>query len=242
MQASTAPLEEVFTDSGCSKIFDIIGVSKTASEISNEAKMPLTTVYRKLKILKKLGFLETSGEIRDGTKLRFFRRGKMYTYYHDNPKIAKIVDIISKNPGIRFNELQQKTSFSSGALSTYMYDLVNAKNILAKRTTRRTWFFPHDIDPAEIDVIINLRKETNRKIIYFLLSSPSKFKEICKISEKSPSTTSFVLKQLVDAELIRRVGEDGGFEITDKEKIWQVLQKTKIIDENIQQFAGLFSN
>lgn len=242
MQASTAPLGDVLTDSGCSRIFEIIGVSKTASEISNEAKIPLTTVYRKLKILKKMGLLDVSGEIRDGIKLRFFRKGKMYTYYHDNPKITKIVDIISKNPGIRFNELQQQTGFSSGALSSYMYDLINSKSILAKRTTRRTWFFPQDTDPADINLIINLRKETSRKILYFLLSSPSKFKEISEVTKKSPSTTSFVLRQLVDAGLIRRMGEDGRFEITNKEKIWQVLQKTKIIDDNIQQFSGLFSN
>lgn len=231
MQASTAPLEQVFTDSGCSKIFDIIGVSKTASEISNEAKMPLTTVYRKLKILKKLGFLETSGEIRDGIKLRFFRRGKMYTYYHDNPKIAKIVDIISKNPGIRFNELQQKTGFSSGALSTYMYDLINSGTIVAKRTSRRTWFFPTSTIPRDMNLIIYLRKETSRRILDCLASSPATFKEIKSITKKSPATTSIVLKQLLDLGLIKRESrQDGSFEIADKENIYRMLQKINAKD------------
>lgn len=224
------------TDSGCSRIFEIIRVSKTASEISDESKIPLTTVYRKLKILKKLGLLDVSGEIRDGIKLRFFRKGKMYTYYHDNPKITRIADIVTRNPGIRFNEIQHKTGFSSGALSTYMYDLIGSGTIVAKRTSRRTWFFPTSTKPRDMNLIIYLRKETSRRILDFLASSPATFREIKSITKKSPATTSIVLKELLDLGLIKRENrQDGSFEIADKENICRMLQKINAKDIKLQQ-------
>ncbi|HET8719671.1 MAG TPA: winged helix-turn-helix domain-containing protein, partial [Candidatus Nitrosotenuis sp.] len=76
-----------------------------------------------------------------------------------------------------------------------------------------------------------LRKETSRRILDCLASSPATFKEIKSITKKSPATTSIVLKQLLDLGLIKRESrQDGSFEIADKENIYRMLQKINAKD------------
>ena len=66
---------QTLLDKHCREILSVTrGCSKTATEISNECNIPLSTVYRRLDLLKNLKFLYVSYSIRlDGKKLSTYR-------------------------------------------------------------------------------------------------------------------------------------------------------------------------
>lgn len=66
---------QILLDKHCRAILDTTQkYAKTSSEISSDCNIPLSTVYRRLKLLKDLKFLHVSCTIRsDGKKLSLFQ-------------------------------------------------------------------------------------------------------------------------------------------------------------------------
>ena len=61
----------------------------------------------------------------------------------DRSKI--VLDVIEKNPGIRFNEIMRITDIRNGTLSHYVKRLENSGNIKLERTPRVTRAYPKGI-------------------------------------------------------------------------------------------------
>lgn len=218
---------------------------KTISKISSDCDIPISTAYRKIKLLQKLGLFEVIGFITDGVRFNKYKRVRMLKYGNYNHKVKKILDIITSNPGICYKDLQKNTGMPNGTLSHYISKMATDSKIMVKRTARRSWFFLPETESEEVNLIINLRKETRKNIISFLLlNGLSGFTEIQKFVKKAPATVSLTITHLVELGLIRRIpGTRPRYELTDRDLVFDCIKKIEpnTSDKLKDRFADTFS-
>jgi len=238
-------LSEIIDDKYAKKILDSTKRFKTVSKISSECNIPKSTTYRRINRLTKLGLLEVTGFITCGVRYKKYKCVKLLKYGKYNPKVKKILNIISSNPGICYKELQEDSGLPNGTLSHYISNMVKDSKIWVKRTSRRSWFFLPDTKPFEADLIINLRKETSKKILSFLLlNGPSGFSEIQKDTNKAPPTISLTITHLVKLGLLRRIpGTRPKYELVNRDLTFMAIKKIEpnTTDKIKDRFADSFS-
>ncbi|KFM16181.1 transcriptional regulator TrmB protein [Marine Group I thaumarchaeote SCGC AAA799-D11] len=234
-----------FDDEFSYKILKSTKKFKTVSEISADCKIPISTTYRRIKDLQKNGVLEATGFIMDGVRFNKYKCTKLLKYGKYNPKVKQILSIITSNPGICYNELQENSKIPNGTLSHYISSMVKNAKIIVKRTSRRSWYFLPDTKPSEINLIINLRKETGRKILSFLLlHGPSSFTDIQKSTIKAPATISLTITHLVELELVKRIpGTRPKYELANRDLTFECIKKIEpnTSDKIKERFADTFS-
>lgn len=217
---------------------------KSAKTISIETKIPLGIVYRRLEILSKRRFLQISGTIENGTRLKLYHN-KPKRYHVLNPRISHLLDIIRKNPGLSFRGIQKLSGYPFGTLSNSLSNLEKDSKIIIKRSKRRSCYFSLDVPSDEHVPLINLRKETSRSIILYLAKNQkASFAELRKHANKSPSTVSLTLTNLIECSIVRRVsGLRPYFELQDASLIENILIRIepKTIDSIKDRFADTFS-
>jgi len=121
----------------------------------------------------------------------------------DRSKI--VLDIIKKNPGIRFNEIMRITDIRNGTLSHYVKKLENSGNITLQRTPRVTRAYPIGINKHEAIICKYLTIPTQRKLIIFLLENKIATSiELREYLKKSPSVVSVNLNELFKAKIINK--------------------------------------
>ncbi len=217
---------------------------KHIDEIGKDTKIPITTIYRRLKVLKNMGFLKISGSIRNGVYITTYHN-KPRKYNVLNPRIVFLLKIITKNPGIGYREIQKISGMPNGTLTNFLSNLEKDSKILVRRSTRRANYFPKHIPPEKHLTLINLRKETTKQIILFLVNNKrGTFSEIKNISNKSNSTISITLTNLIESGIIRRViGLHPHFELQDLPDIQNTINliEPNIADKMKDRFADTFS-
>ena len=121
----------------------------------------------------------------------------------DRSKI--VLEVIEKNPGIRFNEIMRITDIRNGTLSHYVKKLEDNGNIELERTPRVTRAYPAGIARQEATICKYLTIPTQRKIITFLLKSKvATSGEIREHLKKSPSVVSVNLSELFREKIINK--------------------------------------
>jgi predicted transcriptional regulator len=114
-----------------------------------------------------------------------------------------LTEIIYKNPGIHFCEIIRKSGIKNGTLSHYIDKLESTGIIKVEREKKKTLFFSPEINLEEIQIIRFLRKKTSKDIILFLIDTNGlEFNEIVKKTNKSPSTISQNISELMKLNLI----------------------------------------
>ena len=114
-----------------------------------------------------------------------------------------ILNVIEKNPGIRFNEIMRITDIRNGTLSHYVKKLEDAGVIQLERTPRVTRAYLTGISKHEAIVCKYLTMPTQKKLILFLLKKEIATSiEIREFLKKSPSVISVNLNQLFKAKII----------------------------------------
>lgn len=238
-------LDHLLDDDYTKKILDVANDFKTITEISIEGKVPISTVYRRIRDLRKHDLVDTRGDIINGRRFCTYKRKTNYMYNHRNIKIKNILEIISGNPGLSYNQLKKISGYPNGTLSNCISNLLQNNKIIARRTKRRAWFFLPETNTAEINLVINLRKETTKKILTFLLEKKiATFKEIRYAIKKSPGTTSWSLTNLIEVGIIRRIhGIPVIYELTDRSLTYDMLKKVEpsMLDSLRDRFADTFS-
>lgn len=140
----------------------------------------------------------------------------------------KIIEVIEKNPGIKFREIMRSTGMKNGVLSHYLSKIEKNEIVQVKREARETRFYPLKITDQESKVIRALRKNTTRKIIESLLvHNEMQFSEIVNYVKKSPSTVSIYISQLVSDDIIE-------IRLNERRKTYQIKDRqilNKIIEE-----------
>ena len=116
-----------------------------------------------------------------------------------------VLDVIEKNPGIRFNEIMRITDIRNGTLSHYVKKLEEKGNIQLERTPRVTRAYPVGIGAQEATICKYLTMPTQKKLILFLLKKKvATSVEIRKYLQKSPSVVSVNLNELFRMRVINK--------------------------------------
>lgn len=156
-----------------------------------------------------------------------------------------ILNLIQSDPGVGFLEIKRTTGFAHGVLSHHLLKLERDGSIRIRRGKRKMWAFPIHSDPKEDTTRMFLRRETSKKILVFLLEKePANFSQIQKAIQKSPSTTSIVLKVLVEKRLVSIIpGFPRKYCLKDAEITSFVVSSMNIsqVDQLKDRFADTFS-
>ncbi|KAF6248017.1 hypothetical protein C6990_00820 [Nitrosopumilus sp. b3] len=217
---------------------------KPVSEIHKETGIPLGTIYRRLELLKDAGLLQVAGYIENGVKVKTYHN-KPRRYHVSNPRISRILEIIQKNPAISYRDIQKISGYPFGTLSNSLSNLEKDSKITVKRFTRRTHYFPSHIPSAEYPVLINLRKETAKKIIIFLAENKKgTYADFRKCTNRAPSTISITLTKLIEEKIIKRISDFTPYFILEEPQFVQnILAKISPsnTDKMKDRFADTFS-
>ena len=116
-----------------------------------------------------------------------------------------VLQVIEKNPGIRFNEIMRITNMKNGTLSHYVKKLEDENYIQLERSPRVTRLYPAGIPKNEAEICKYLKMSTQKKILLFMLEK----KIVTSIQirdhiKKSPSVISVNLNELFKAKIINR--------------------------------------
>lgn len=142
---------------------------------------------------------------------------------------AKIVELVEVSPGIRFNEIMRKTGLKNGVLSHHLRKLEKNGRIRVERTTRSTRCYLHNINGIESIILKRLRQDTSRKILLAMLSEDQiTFSRITKCVERSASTTSMNLTQLIEDGLVE-------YKIVNLKRIY-MIKNSKLVYELITRY------
>ena len=116
-----------------------------------------------------------------------------------------VLDIVKKNPGIRFNEIMRISNIKNGTLSHYVKKLLDEDSIKLERTPRVTRLYPMGIDQNEAKICKYLTMPSQKKLILFLLENKIATSiQIRNFLEKSPSVISVNLNELFRAKIINK--------------------------------------
>lgn len=141
----------------------------------------------------------------------------------------EIIDIVEKNPGIKFREIMRKTGLKNGVLSYHARKLEEIGSVKINRKSGETRFYPLCVTEKESSLITSLRRDTQRYILLALLDNKSlSFNEIVNKVKKSPSTVSTFLSKLVDDEIVE-------IKIIDLKKIY-CLRNADMVHEIIKRY------
>ncbi|MBT8252215.1 MAG: winged helix-turn-helix transcriptional regulator [Nitrosopumilus sp.] len=139
-----------------------------------------------------------------------------------------LTEIIYKNPGLHFSEIIRVSGMKNGVLTHYLNKLESSGIINVKREKDKTRYFSPKINLEEIKVIKFLRKETSRKIIFFLLKNYMEFHEIVNKVGKSSPTISQNMSELLKNDLIV-------FKMKNSKKIFYIKQ-TPLVEKLIKKY------
>jgi len=132
---------------------------------------------------------------------------------------SQIIDVIEKNPGIKFREIMRETGMKNGVLSYHTRKLEKIGVVKVERSPRQTRFYPLGVTTEESVLIKSLRQETPRQILLSLLEAEALvFNKIVEKVKKSPSTVSIYLSQLIEINIIE-------FKIIDLRKVFWIRDK-----------------
>jgi len=141
----------------------------------------------------------------------------------------EIINIVEKNPGIKFREIMRETGLKNGVLSYHARKLEENGSVKIDRKSGETRFYPLCVTDDESNLITSLRRDTQRYILLSLLDNKSlSFNEIVHKVRKAPSTVSTFLGRLVDDEIV-------GIKIIDLKKVY-FLRNTDMVREIIEKY------
>ena len=160
-------------------------------------------------------------------------------------KKQTILKVVEENPGVGFLDIHNITGFGHGVVSHHLAMLEKDGSVRINRGKRKIWIFESDLDPAEDNIRIALRKETCKKILVFLLDvNHANFVQISNAINKSTGTTSVTLKKLIEHKVIKVVyGFPKKYTLENFEKTAHLLDGMTLshTDELKDRFADTFS-
>ena len=83
-----------------------------------------------------------------------------------------VLDLVTKNPGIRFNEIMRLSNIRNGTLSHYVKRLSDEESINLERTPRVTRLYHRNIPKESAKICKFLTMNSQKEIILFLDENP----------------------------------------------------------------------
>jgi predicted transcriptional regulator len=141
-----------------------------------------------------------------------------------------LINIIEKNPGIRYRELLRSTNLSNGVLTYHLTELAGSNIINVERRRGVTRYYSVQISSEESRVISHIRNVISRRILLLIIERGScTLSEIAVLTNKAPSTISWYLQRLLDANIIKKksTSSDG---VYYKSRFYEVVNKILVLD------------
>ncbi len=162
-------------------------------------------------------------------------------------RATQIIEVIERNPGIKFREIMRHTGMKNGVLGYYATKLEKSGTIKIERSPGQTRFYPPGVPNDDILLIKNLRQETPKQILAALLQHQTMtFNELVKKTAKSPATVSLYLSQVTRDGLVqsRVVDFKKRYFLVDQEKIQSMIDKyhPSLIESSADHLADTFSS
>ncbi|MGI0073759.1 MAG: winged helix-turn-helix transcriptional regulator [Nitrosotalea sp.] len=160
---------------------------------------------------------------------------------------SHIIEVIEKNPGIKFREIMRETGMKNGVLGYYTNKLERDGVIKAYRKARQTRFFPPSVSDNDFLTIKNLRQETPKQILSALLQYEMlSFNDLVTNVKKSPATVSLYLTQLTKDDMVESkfINLKKHHYIKDIEKLRKIIDiyQPGLIERSADRLADNFSS
>ena len=162
-------------------------------------------------------------------------------------RAVQILQVVEKNPGIKFREIMRKTGMKNGVLGYYAAKLETEGSIKIERSPGQTRFYPLGISDEDMLLIKNLRQETPKQILTCLLQfEVMSFGDLVEKTKKSPATKSMNLSQIASDGIneSRLVDLKKKYYVKDMEKIRDIIDKYHpiLIETSADHLADTFSS
>jgi len=159
----------------------------------------------------------------------------------------EIINIVEKNPGIKFREIMRETGLKNGVLSYHTRKLEENGSVKINRKSGETRFYPLCVTDEESNLITSLRRGTQRYILLSLLDDESlTFNEIVQKAKKSPSTVSTFLGKLVDEGVVnvKIIELKKVYFLRNPDMVREIIEKYNpiLLERTAYNFADTFSN
>jgi predicted transcriptional regulator len=166
-----------------------------------------------------------------------------------NDRKKLLLKIINFSPGIRYRELLRLTRLNNGTLSHHLAILEKCSTIkvIRSKNSNITRYYPASTPTEETIILGYLKLKTTKEIITKLLEQKCcTFNELVAHINKAPSTTSWNLKRLLDAEVIirRRGVEFSEYSLKNPLHVENLLKKTNVtlLDRSIDNYTSLIED
>ncbi len=161
-------------------------------------------------------------------------------------RVMQIMQVIEKNPGIKFREIMRETGMKNGVLEYYAAKLEKDGVVKVDRSPGQTRFYPPGISDEEALLIKNLRQETPKQILTALLQYELlSFGELVEKIQKSPATVSIYLSQVTKDNIVesKLVNSKKKYYIKGVEKLRSIVDKyhPNILERSADRLADTFS-
>lgn len=170
----------------------------------------------------------------------------------DNQKQNKrliLLKIISLLPGIRYSDLIRITKFNNGTLSHHLTVLERNSVIRVSRADNSniTRYYPTSIPSEETLIMGYLKMRTTKQIILYLHNNQSStFPEICSHINRVPSTTSWNLKRLFEADIITKTRDNDVYiyKLKNPNLVSKIVKKLNntFLDRTVDSYASLIDS
>jgi predicted transcriptional regulator len=165
-------------------------------------------------------------------------------------KKSRLLKIISLIPGIRYRDLLRITKLQNGTLSYHLATLEKNSiiKIIRKDNSNITRYYPVSTPTEETTTLGYLKIKTTSQIIILLYGKKSStFAEIVSHIDRAPSTTSWNLKRLDEAEIIIRTKRNEILEFSLKnpklvEKLIEKNNNKTLIDRSVDSYTSLIED
>ncbi|MDE1727002.1 MAG: winged helix-turn-helix transcriptional regulator [Thaumarchaeota archaeon] len=160
---------------------------------------------------------------------------------------TQIIEVVEKNPGIKFREIMRETGMKNGVLGYYASKLEKDGSVKVERSPGQTRFYPPGVPGNEILLIKNLRQETPRQILSSLLQHEMlSFSELVEKTQKSPATVSLYLSQITKDGIVecKLVDTKKKYFVKYIETLRKIIDKyhPSLIESSADRFADTFSS
>lgn len=159
----------------------------------------------------------------------------------------QIIQVVEKNPGIKFREIMRETGMKNGVLEYYASKLERDGTVKVERTPGQTRFYPPGTSDEDTVLIKNLRQETPKQILAALLQHGDlSFSDLVKETKKSPATVSLYLAQVSNDGIVKNriVDFKRKYYVENIEKLQGIVDKyhPSMLESSAERLADTFSS
>ena len=160
-------------------------------------------------------------------------------------KVEIIFKTIQKNPGIHVRGIMKETGFENGVITHHLRKLETKGVVKSQKRPKYRRYYPVDVPEEQYSIIRNMRKPTKKDVMFDIIveGSPT-FKQLVKKLNKSPSTVSWNISELIEEGIVEKCKRDGKqcYRIKDKQQFLKTFHKQfkKLFNEKFEHAEDIY--